>query len=90
MHPRPSAKKYEGGPPERKTMKNPNAAVAGTSGGLSVFVVWLLGRFHVALSAEEGAVIAGVAASVVLFVGRNGIGGVWGRIMHGNKAPAKP
>ena len=64
-------------------MKNPNAAVAGTSGGLSVFVVWLLGRFHVALSAEDGAVIAGAAASVVLFIGRNGIGGTWNRIMHG-------
>ena len=66
-------------------MNNPNAAVAGTSGGLSVLVVWLLGRFHVSLSAEEGAVVAGGLASVVLFVGRNGIGGVWARIMHGNK-----
>jgi hypothetical protein len=70
-------------------VKNPNAAVAGGTSGLSVFVVWLLGRFHVALSAEDGAVVAGVAASVALFVGREGLAGLVHTLLHGNK-PVPP
>lgn len=63
---------------------NPNAAVAAGGSSLSVFVVWLLGHFHVALSAEDGAVIAGVVASAALFVGRNGIKGLWNRLVNGS------
>lgn len=63
---------------------NPNAAVAAGGSSLSVFVVWLLGHFHVALSAEDGAVIAGVVASAALFVGRNGLKGLWNRIVNGS------
>jgi hypothetical protein len=65
--------------------KNPNAAVAAGGTSLSVFVVWLLGHFHVSLSAEDGAVIAGAAASVVLFVGRNGLKGLWAKVWNGEK-----
>lgn len=69
-------------------MSNPNAAVAGTTSAAGVFVVWLLGNvFHVDLSAELGATIAGVASAVVLFVGREGIGGVWNTVLHGSKKP---
>ena len=64
-------------------MKHPNAAVAAGGSSLSVIVVWLLGRFHVALSAEDGAIVAGVVASVALFVGRNGLKGVWKRLWGG-------
>ena len=64
-------------------MKHPNAAVAAGGSGLSVFVVWLLGHLHVALSAEDGAVVAGAVASVALFVGRNGLKGVWKRLWGG-------
>jgi prepilin-type N-terminal cleavage/methylation domain-containing protein len=64
--------------------KNPNAAVAAGGSSLSVIVVWLLGRFHVALSAEDGAIVAGVVASVALFVGRNGLRGVWRRLVDGS------
>lgn len=64
-------------------MKHPNAAAAATTGGLATFVVWLLGHFHVDLSAEDGAVIAGAVASVVLYIGRNGIKGMWRRIWDG-------
>ena len=64
-------------------MNNPNAAVAGGGTSLSVLVVWLLGHFHVALSAEDGAVIAGALATVVLFVGREGIKGAWRRVWGG-------
>ena len=66
-------------------MKHPNAAVAAGGSSLSAIVVWLLGHFHVALSAEDGAVIAGALATVVLFIGREGIRGVWRRIWGGSE-----
>ena len=62
---------------------NPNAAVAAGGSGLSVFVVWLLGYLHVALGAEDGAIIAGAVASIALFVGRNGLKGIAKRIWGG-------
>lgn len=69
---------------------NPNATVAAGGSGLSVLVVWLAGNvFHWTLSAEDGAIVAGAVASAVLFVGRNGLAGIWNRLMHGNK-PAPP
>lgn len=64
-------------------MNHPNAAVAGGGTGLAVFVVWLAGHLHVALSAEDGAVIAGGLATIVLFIGRNGVKGLWRRIWDG-------
>lgn len=63
--------------------KHPNAAVAGGGTGLSVFIVWLLGHFHLALSAEDGAVVAGAVATIALFIGRNGLKGLWRRIWNG-------
>lgn len=65
-------------------MKHPNATVAGGTSSAGLLVVWLLGHFHVALSAEDGAAIAGVLATVALFVGRKGIRGVWNLIMNGS------
>ena len=64
-------------------MKHPNAAVAAGGSGLSVFVVWLLGHFHIDLSAEDGAIVAGAVASIVLYIGRNGVKGVWRRLWEG-------
>lgn len=64
-------------------MKHPNAAVAGGGSGLAVFVVWLLGHLHIALSAEDGAVVAGAIATVALFIGRNGLKGIWKRLWNG-------
>lgn len=63
--------------------QHPNAAVAGGTTGVGVVVVWLLGHFGVAVSAEVGAAIAGGAAAAALFIGRNGITGVWRRIVYG-------
>lgn len=57
-------------------MKHPNALTAGGASSLGVLVVWLAGYFGVDLGAEEGAAIAGVAATVALFVGRKGILGL--------------
>jgi hypothetical protein len=64
-------------------VKHPNATVAGGTTCAGVFVVWLLGHFHVALSAEDGALIAGGIATVALFVGRHGVKGVWNLIVNG-------
>lgn len=72
-------------------MKNPNAAVAGTTSGAGVLLVWLLGNvFHIDLSAELGAAIAGGVGTVALFIGREGISGVWHTLWRGNKPPAPP
>lgn len=62
---------------------HPNAAVAGTTTGAGVFVVWLLGYLGVDLSAELGATIAGGAATVLLFVARDGLAGAWRRLLYG-------
>lgn len=65
-------------------MKHPNAAVAAGGSSLSVFVVWLFTNvLHWPLSAEDGAAIAGAVAALALFVGRNGLRGVWRRIVDG-------
>lgn len=70
-------------------MPHPNASTAAGTGGLAVFVVWLFGNvFHWSLSAEDGAVIAGAVATVVLFIGKNGMVGLWNLIKHGNNPTA--
>ncbi len=48
------------------------SAVAGTS-GLATFVVWLVGRFDITLSAEAGALIAGAVSAATLFIWHTGI-----------------
>lgn len=70
-------------------MSNPNAAVAGGTSSLAVALVWFLGNVwpHVALSAELGAVIAGGVSTVLLFIGRNGLAGLWEKIKHGSGKP---
>ena len=72
-------------PPDPGKSGNPNAAVAGTSSGAAVFVIWLLTNVwpKVDLSAEAGGAIAGGIATVLLFFGRNGLAGVWRIILHG-------
>lgn len=57
-------------------MNHPNAAAAGTSSGLTVLVVWLLSLAGVDVSPEVAAALAGAVATVVLLIGRDGIGGV--------------
>lgn len=65
-------------------MTHPNATVAGSTTGAGVLIVWLLGNvLHLDISAELGAAIAGAAATVLLFVGRNGVCGAWNRIWRG-------
>lgn len=66
------------------TNPHPNATVAASGTGLGVAIVWLAGNiFHVDLSAEAGAAIAGAAGTVGLLVGRHGIKGLWRIIVNG-------
>lgn len=70
-------------------MKHPNATVAAGGSGLSAFIVWICGNvLHWSLSAEDGAIIAGTVSAAVLFVGRNGIRGLWRRIWDGQEGTA--
>ncbi len=69
-------------PQERSTAKGTTAAGGTTI--LAVVIVWLLGRFHVQLSAEEGALIAGVASTVALFVWHYGLRNIVGFLWHGH------
>lgn len=63
---------------------HPNATMAGGSTGVGVLVVYLLGNvFHVSISAELGAAISGTTATALLFIGRNGLLGLWKSIWHG-------
>ena len=65
-------------------MAHPNALTAGSTTGVGVVVVWLLGHFGVDISAEVGAAIAGGEAAVALFIGRKGILGVAHLIWRGS------
>lgn len=61
------------------------AAAAGGVTGFAVLIVWLAGHFHLALSAEDGAIIAGLLASAAALVKKDGLRGIWRRIVNGNQ-----
>jgi hypothetical protein len=64
--------------------KHPNATTAGVSGiGGGAAVVEILDQAGVHVSGPVGALIAGSLATVALFVGRNGLRGVWNAILNG-------
>lgn len=70
-------------------LKHPNATVAGTGSGAGVAVVWILGNiFHIDISAETGAAIAGGVATVALLIGRHGVRGIVRLIWRGAGAAA--
>lgn len=66
--------------------RNPNAATAGGSGIVTVGFVWVLTNVwpKVDLSAEAGAGIAAGISTSLLFLGRNGLAGVWRIIVRGD------
>lgn len=66
--------------------RHPNALTATGSGGVGVFVVWLLGYLGVDISAEIGALIATGAAATALFIGRKGLVGVARILWRGSEA----
>lgn len=67
-------------------MKHPNAAAGGLSGaGLGTLIVFALGKAGVHLEPEAASAIAGATAAAALFVGRNGVAGVWRLIVRGKQ-----
>ena len=68
-------------------MTNPNTNAGAIGGALGVLVSWLLGRYHVDLSAEDGAAIATGIAALVLYIGRDGIRGVFRSLWRGKQTP---
>lgn len=69
---------------------NPNAKVAGGVGLSGILLVAVLGYFNVDLTAEAGATIAAGMTTSALFIGRNGIVGVFRMIWRGGANGAEP
>jgi hypothetical protein len=69
---------------------NPNASVAAASTAAGVLLIWLLTSLGVDISPEVGAAISGLLASVVLWIGRDGIKGAISKVWGGDKPPPKP
>ncbi len=65
---------------------NPNTNASALAGALGVLVTWLIGHFQVAdLSAEDGATISTALAVIVLYIGREGLRGIFSGLWRGNK-----
>lgn len=71
-------------------MQNPNTNAGALAGAFGVLVTWLLGHYHVALSAEDGAAISTGLAALVLYIGRDGIRGIFRTIWRGKQPPPQP
>jgi hypothetical protein len=69
----------------QKITQNTGASV-GATGSLSLVIVWLAGNlFHLAVSAEDGVVMATIISAVALFVAHYGIVGIWDMIVRGTR-----
>lgn len=71
-------------------LNNPNTNAGAVGGALGVLVSWLLGRYHVGLSAEDGAAISTGLAALVLYIGRDGLRGVFRNLWRGRQTPPAP
>lgn len=69
---------------------NPNTNAGAIGGALGVLVSWLLGHYHIDLSAEDGAAISTVLAAFLLYVGRDGLRGLFRDLWRGKPAPSPP
>ena len=66
-------------------MKHPNATVGAVSGvGGGQIVVNIAKALGYTISTGWGITIAGGLTAVALFIGRNGIKGVWRKLMNGS------
>lgn len=63
--------------------KHPNAIAAGGSSIGGVLVVWLLSLLGVEIDGVIGAAITGGLATVALFIGREGLRGLFRRLWRG-------
>lgn len=70
--------------------QNPNTNAAGLGGALGVVAAWLLGHYHVAVSAEQGAALSTVCATAILYVGRDGLRGIFRAVWRGSKQTPPP
>lgn len=70
--------------------QNPNTNAGALGGAIGVLVSWLLGHYHVSLSAEDGAAISTGIATLLLYIGRDGIRGIFGTIWRGNRQQPPP
>lgn len=74
-------------------MSHPNAVIGGASGaGGGALIIYILGLFHAHIDLYAAGLIFTAASSLVLFVGRNGLAGVWAFLKHGTSGskPAPP
>ena len=62
---------------------NPNASTAGGLTVVGVLVVWMTGHFGWSLTGEEQVVISGAITTSGLWVGKNGIRGLFKRFWKG-------
>jgi hypothetical protein len=69
--------------------KHPNAAAAGLTSALAAALVWAASLAGVTVPDWAAALIAGAAASAVLFVGREGLRGTWRRLLDGSPPPRR-
>ncbi len=69
---------------------NPNTNVAGIAGGLGVLTVWLLGRYGIHVSNTAAAAISTAYATVVLYIGRDGLRSALRSIWRGKSTPPSP
>ena len=71
-------------------LSNPNTNAGAIGGALGVLVSWLLGHYHVDLSAEDGAAISTGIAALLLYIGRDGLRGIFRTLWRGRQAPPSP
>jgi len=70
---------------------HPNAIIGGASGlAGGALVVYLFGLEHVNVDVYAAGAIFTAASSLVLFVGHNGLAGVWSFVKHGSASAPKP
>lgn len=69
---------------------NPNTNAGALAGAFGVLVTWLLGHYHVDLSAEDGASISTGLAALILYIGRDGLRGIFRTMWRGKQAPPAP
>jgi hypothetical protein len=70
---------------------HPNATATGLTTLAATGLVWLLDHYaHAHLTIYDGSLIAGGAATCVLWIGRRGLKGALSDLWHGVTGPAKP
>lgn len=62
---------------------NPNARVAGATTLAAAVITWAAHKLGWTLESYYAVVIAGGATSALLWVGKEGLRGVWQRILNG-------